>query len=123
MQEPEIGNIADLERQGMEESNAPRVRSIVSWVFFALALLYGASPLDLIPDAVPLVGWLDDAGLILAAALNIFQKNYCDQKSFLMHFVKYSKWILLLATFFVIVALGGLIAFVVWVAGVIRSAI
>ncbi len=30
-----------------------------------LVLLYGISPLDLIPDVVPFVGWLDDATLLL----------------------------------------------------------
>jgi uncharacterized membrane protein YkvA (DUF1232 family) len=25
-----------------------------------VALLYGASPLDLIPDIIPLLGWVDD---------------------------------------------------------------
>ncbi len=30
-----------------------------------LVLLYGISPVDLVPDLVPLVGWLDDATLLL----------------------------------------------------------
>ncbi|MFM5438223.1 YkvA family protein [Aeromonas enteropelogenes] len=30
-----------------------------------LILLYGLSPVDLVPDLVPLVGWLDDATLLL----------------------------------------------------------
>ncbi|MFQ2199539.1 YkvA family protein [Aeromonas hydrophila] len=30
-----------------------------------LVLLYGISPLDLIPDVVPFVCWLDDATLLL----------------------------------------------------------
>ncbi|MBL0670600.1 DUF1232 domain-containing protein [Aeromonas hydrophila] len=30
-----------------------------------LVLLYGISPLDLIPDVVPFVGWLDDTTLLL----------------------------------------------------------
>lgn len=30
-----------------------------------LVLLYGISPVDLMPDLVPLVGWLDDATLLL----------------------------------------------------------
>ena len=30
-----------------------------------LILLYGISPVDLIPDLVPLLGWLDDVTLLL----------------------------------------------------------
>ena len=30
-----------------------------------LILLYGISPVDLIPDLVPFVGWLDDVSLLL----------------------------------------------------------
>lgn len=29
-----------------------------------LALVYVVSPVDLVPDALPLVGWLDDIGVI-----------------------------------------------------------
>ncbi len=28
------------------------------------ALLYGASPIDLIPDIIPLIGWIDDAVIV-----------------------------------------------------------
>ncbi len=35
-------------------------------VLFVLALLYVLSPVDAIPDVAPLVGWMDDAGIILA---------------------------------------------------------
>jgi uncharacterized membrane protein YkvA (DUF1232 family) len=28
------------------------------------ALLYGASPIDLIPDVIPLIGWIDDAIIV-----------------------------------------------------------
>ncbi len=30
-----------------------------------LILLYGISPVDLIPDVVPLLGWFDDVTLLL----------------------------------------------------------
>lgn len=31
------------------------------------AAAYGISPVDIIPDVVPVVGWADDVGVILAA--------------------------------------------------------
>lgn len=32
-------------------------------------LLYGAAPIDLIPDLVPLLGWSDDAVVLLTAGV------------------------------------------------------
>jgi uncharacterized membrane protein YkvA (DUF1232 family) len=29
-----------------------------------VALLYGASPIDLIPDVIPVIGWVDDAFIV-----------------------------------------------------------
>lgn len=43
------------------------------------ALLYGASPIDLIPDLLVLVGWVDDAaigGILLIFGLRILAKYY-----------------------------------------------
>ena len=31
------------------------------------AAAYGISPVDIIPDVVPVVGWVDDVGVILSA--------------------------------------------------------
>ncbi len=33
-----------------------------------LAILYVISPVDLIPDAIPILGWLDDLGVVSAVA-------------------------------------------------------
>lgn len=41
----------------------------------AAAILYGVSPVDLIPDILLLVGWVDDAtigGLLLMLAIRFF---------------------------------------------------
>jgi uncharacterized membrane protein YkvA (DUF1232 family) len=38
-----------------------------------VAVLYLVSPIDFIPDAIPVLGWLDDIGIV-AALLTIAQK-------------------------------------------------
>jgi uncharacterized membrane protein YkvA (DUF1232 family) len=38
-----------------------------------LALLYGASPIDLIPDLIPLLGWSDDMMVFAIAAIMAFR--------------------------------------------------
>jgi uncharacterized membrane protein YkvA (DUF1232 family) len=38
---------------------------MVQVLLFALTMLYCISPLDFIPDVLPLIGWLDDLGVFL----------------------------------------------------------
>lgn len=38
-----------------------------------VGLLYGVSPIDIIPDLVPLLGWSDDVAVILTGAVLAFK--------------------------------------------------
>lgn len=59
----------------MSRRNDVRPASRIPWkaaLSALLAVAYGASPLDVIPDVIPLLGWLDDAvavPVLLALAL------------------------------------------------------
>ena len=50
------------------KSQAKWKRVIIS----LLAIIYVISPLDLIPDFIPVVGWLDDLGVLVWAARQVF---------------------------------------------------
>lgn len=41
-----------------------RQASLAGKIFVALTVVYVVSPVDAIPDVVPIVGWLDDVGII-----------------------------------------------------------
>ena len=41
-------------------------------VIVLLAFIYVLSPLDLIPDFIPVLGWLDDLGVLAWAARQVF---------------------------------------------------
>jgi uncharacterized membrane protein YkvA (DUF1232 family) len=43
-------------------------------VIAVLAILYVLSPLDLIPDFIPVIGWLDDLGVLAWAVRYVFKK-------------------------------------------------
>ena len=38
---------------------------ILSWLGAGLAFLYVICPIDIIPDVIPIAGWIDDAGAIV----------------------------------------------------------
>ncbi len=38
--------------------------SLAGKIFVALTVVYVVSPIDAIPDVIPVVGWLDDVGII-----------------------------------------------------------
>lgn len=40
---------------------------------FAAALVYLALPIDAVPDILPLVGWLDDAGMLALAVSQLLR--------------------------------------------------
>jgi uncharacterized membrane protein YkvA (DUF1232 family) len=39
-----------------------------------LAVLYVLSPLDILPDFIPIIGWLDDLGVLAWAARYVLKK-------------------------------------------------
>ena len=60
-----------------EAASAP-VKKRATWkraLIGVLALLYVLSPLDILPDWIPLVGWLDDIGVLAWAARQVFFKR------------------------------------------------
>ena len=51
------------------------LKSQAKWkrvIIAVLAIIYVISPLDLIPDFIPVVGWLDDLGVLVWAARQVF---------------------------------------------------
>jgi uncharacterized membrane protein YkvA (DUF1232 family) len=47
------------------------------------AILYGVSPIDLIPDILPLIGWVDDVsigGVLILLAISLFFRHMRSKK-------------------------------------------
>ena len=77
------------------------------------ALAYDLSPIDAVPDALPVLGWLDDFGFTTMAALNLYQQFAKDQGALAVRLAKYVKWMLVALVVIAGVAVGGLVALIV----------
>lgn len=82
--------------RGSVQSGASSWKKALSIVITLLALAYDASPIDLSPDAIPVLGWLDDAGFTMIALMNLAQQFIADQNSAMVKVLRYSKWIMVL---------------------------
>lgn len=111
--EPEIIDVEVIEKEVVEKNGASDFQKGLAVFFVIMSMLYAISPIDLAPDAIPVVGWLDDAGVVLAATMNAIQQFSKDQNSSMVKILKYTKWLLVLATVIAALLLGGLIAAIV----------
>lgn len=75
------------------------------WVIMALCLLYGISPVDLIPD-IPIVGQIDDLIILASGTLNLVQRYMERADSSLTTIVKVAKWIVIALGAIVIILLA-----------------
>ena len=93
--EPEIvDNIDDIKKQENRNIEENTSKKIWAWILFILAVIYGASPIDLIPD-MPVIGWIDDFAIGAAAFTNLIQQQFFQTNDSLNKLFKIAKWILI----------------------------
>lgn len=102
--EPEV-----VEAEVIECKGASDFKKGLAVFFVIMSMLYAVSPIDLAPDTIPVVGWLDDVGFLAAATMNIVQQFAKDQNSSMVKILKYTKWLLIIATVIAALLLGGLL--------------
>ena len=115
----EVHDMNDMHRDrrsvktGDEQNSAPVVWKALSVIIAMLAIVYDLSPIDAVPDAIPLFGWLDDVGFTVMAALNAYQHFTKDQNSMMVRLAKYVKWMMVAFVVLAGVAVGGLITAII----------
>lgn len=82
-----------------EKSMVPAV------VIMALCIAYDLSPVDILPDVVPVVGWMDDLLITVTGGLNLIQSALGQTNETLASMVKALKWILIILSVIVILLL------------------
>ncbi len=116
----EIGDVKTLQEERQKEADkkaagkqaekgASDLQKGLAIFLSILAGVYTVSPIDILPDAIPVLGWMDDLGVSAFAVLNVVQQFTSNQKSLLVKIVKYFKWFLILATVGIVLLFGGLI--------------
>jgi hypothetical protein len=106
--EPEI-----IEAEVVGKNGASNFQKGLAVFLLIVSALYTLSPIDLAPDAIPVVGWLDDLGVLSVATMNMVQQFAHDQNAVMVKILKYTKWLLIVATVIAALLLGGLIATIV----------
>jgi len=101
------------ESSSKEMQGSSPVWKALSVVIAMLALAYDVSPIDAVPDAIPVLGWLDDVGITVMAALNVYQQFAANQDALLVKLAKYIKWMLVALVILAGVVVGGLITLIV----------
>lgn len=77
-----------------------------------LGILYAISPVDILPDVVPVAGWVDDLVITGSGVLNFVQAKVGEANEMLASIVGIFKWILIVLgviAILLIALIGGLI--------------
>jgi len=110
----EMGREKEKQKSSSKEmQGASPVWKALSVVIAMMALAYDLSPIDAVPDTIPVLGWLDDLGVTVMAALNLYQQFAANQDAILVKLAKYIKWMLVALVVIAGVAIGGLITLIV----------
>lgn len=113
IEDVEVLDVKDMEKNQRERRGAPVVWKALSIIVALAAAAYTASPIDAVPDAIPVLGWLDDIGFVLMAALNVYQQFAKDQNSTKVKLVRYTKWMLIALIILAGVVVGGIITLII----------
>lgn len=75
--------------------------------------LYVASPIDIIPDVIPVVGWADDLLALVGGGLNLIQAHLAQTNETLAGIIKFVKRITIIrgGILVAIIALLGVAAY------------
>ncbi len=90
----------------------PSTWEIQPWIPLILALIYAISPIDLVPDFIPVVGWFDDVLFVIVGSLNGIQNGILITNNSLRGLIKFLKWGILIIggiTILIIVLLAVLV--------------
>lgn len=75
-----------------ENNSEKKGMSIGDWIWLGACVLYAISPIDLVPDTIPVAGWIDDLLIVLPGVVNAIQQNVSQSNEHLAKIIKLLKW-------------------------------
>ncbi len=88
--DPEIVSETQKNKSVQKESDGKKV---LAWIIMAMAVAYGLSPIDIVPD-IPIVGWIDDFMIGTASLTNLIQQQFFQTNNTLNKLFNMVKWML-----------------------------
>jgi hypothetical protein len=76
-------------------SNEVKKIGVFDWILFVVSVIYTISPIDIIPDILPGIGWIDDIVFLITSGLNLISKKVGETNLFLYSILKIIKFIFL----------------------------
>lgn len=92
----------ELQRTFKEQS-IKNGMSTMNWITTILGTLYVISPVDFIPDAIPVVGWIDDILIAVSSISTVINSQLSQTNRTLSNMLKALKYISF--SLFIIIAL------------------
>ena len=77
-----------------------------AWLWIVMALFYTISPLDIVPDIIPIYGWIDDGLILVISILNLVQSYLKERHEALANKFRRAKLVMVQVSFFAIVAIA-----------------
>lgn len=78
-----------------EDLEKREVSHVCAWIWGVIAVLYAISPIDILPDVIPVAGWVDDILITVTGGLNLIQSYLKESNEHLARIVKGIKWVLI----------------------------
>lgn len=95
------------------ENQSKEVSHVGAWIGAILAELYMVSPVDILPDVIPVAGWVDDLLITVTGGLNLIQSYVKEGNETLASILGMIKWVVIILGV-IAIAIIALLVFVVY---------
>ena len=78
-----------------EDLEEKKESHVGAWIWAVIGIIYAISPVDILPDVIPVAGWVDDILITVTGGLNLIQSYLKESNEHLAKIVKGIKWVII----------------------------